>query len=314
MARYRSRRNTRRTASQTAASLLALALPAPVQRVADTRIGPLLMLVGVPTMLALGLLNIDWSNGAPNLSIDQRRASELQNVTRETLNRFETQGGLQGLGHAASELINHAQSYANQYNNPYANQYGQQSNTYSQPSGYAQSQYGQSQHGQTQYGQPSMGSHNQRGLHATLEPRFHRRSPAKRPQPRLSKIGATLRSNRPRRLSKPVMCNPVMRRTVTRPTAMLTTTAVTALRPHRPAIIRPLRPTSSSCFTNSSSTNNNCASNSINSGLHSSRPRSNNLHMAPHSNKLTLTVASRNRCSEHWQLADLNQSPYNGSQ
>ncbi len=135
MARYRSRRTTRRTASQTAASLLALALPAPVQRVADTRVGPLLMLVGVPTMLALGLLNIDWSNGTPNLSIDQRRASELHHATRETINKFDTQGGLQGLGQAATDLINQAQSYAqNPYgSNPYAQDpYSQ--NPYANPS------------------------------------------------------------------------------------------------------------------------------------------------------------------------------------
>ncbi len=114
MARSRSRRTYRRSASQTAASLLALALPAPVQRVADTRLGPLLMLVGVPTAIVAGIINIDWSGGTPSLSIDQQRAAEIRNVAREKLNNFESQGGLQQFGQAATDLIGQAQNYAAQ--------------------------------------------------------------------------------------------------------------------------------------------------------------------------------------------------------
>ena len=56
MARSR-RRTSRHTTTQRAAGLIALALPAPVQRVADTRIGSLIMLVGVPAMIVFGLLS-----------------------------------------------------------------------------------------------------------------------------------------------------------------------------------------------------------------------------------------------------------------
>lgn len=145
MARSRSRRTHRRSATQTAASLLALALPAPVQRVADTRLGPLLMLVGVPTAIVAGLINIDWNGGTPSLSIDQQRAAEIRNVARDQLNNFDSQGGLQNLGQAASDLLSHAQDYANQnlsqsgFNVPAFGQTTGQPVGYNQPSGYNQS-------------------------------------------------------------------------------------------------------------------------------------------------------------------------------
>ncbi len=106
MARYRSRRTSRRTASQSAASLLALALPAPVQRVADTRLGPLLMLVGLPCMLVAGYLQINWSNGLPTVVVDPQAASKAIAGVEHHYNNFDRQGGLEDLGHAATDFLN----------------------------------------------------------------------------------------------------------------------------------------------------------------------------------------------------------------
>ena len=123
MARYRSRRSSRRSASQSAASLLALALPAPIQRVADTRLGPLLMLIGVPSMIVAGLLHVNWNNGLPSVTVDPQAAANVLQKTRDGYNNFEQQGGLQDLGNAASDFL-HGISNATQGFNPPAS-YGQ---------------------------------------------------------------------------------------------------------------------------------------------------------------------------------------------
>jgi hypothetical protein len=112
MARYRSRRSSRRSTSRSAASLLALALPAPIQRVADTRLGPLLMLVGVPSMLVAGLLQINWSNGLPTVAVDPQVAASVLQRTREEYNNLDQQGGL---GHLASDFLSGVSHASHQY-------------------------------------------------------------------------------------------------------------------------------------------------------------------------------------------------------
>ncbi len=123
MARYRSRRSSRRSASRSAASLLALALPAPIQRVADTRLGPLLMLIGVPSMIVAGLLHVNWNNGLPSVTVDPQAAANVLQKTRDGYNNFENQGGFKDLGNAASDFL-HGVSNATQGYNPPAS-YGQ---------------------------------------------------------------------------------------------------------------------------------------------------------------------------------------------
>ncbi len=108
----RSRRYSRRSTSQRAASLLALALPAPMQRVADTRLGPLLMLLGIPTALVGGLLNINWENGTPQWSIDPNRAAELRAATQQEWQRLEHSGLAQSAG---NWLSNYTGIGANHY-------------------------------------------------------------------------------------------------------------------------------------------------------------------------------------------------------
>lgn len=100
----RSRRKYRRSASQSAASLLALALPAPIQRAADTRLGPLLMFIGVPAMLIFGLLQVNWQSGTPRLTINADKAQELKNQ----LNNLDAQAKFQQLEQSAVNAWNAA--------------------------------------------------------------------------------------------------------------------------------------------------------------------------------------------------------------
>ncbi len=110
MARYR-RRNQRST-SQRIAGLVALGLPAPVQRVADTRLGPFLMLLGIPVLIITGILNIQWENGAPHLAVNGQRATEVSTNARRHWDNLTDQPTLKHLGEQAESLLHSAQ---NQY-------------------------------------------------------------------------------------------------------------------------------------------------------------------------------------------------------
>jgi hypothetical protein len=108
MARSR-RRTSRRTTSQRAAGLIALALPAPIQRVADTRFGSILMLVGVPAMIVFGLLNVTWQDGFPTFSLNRNKAAELQKVAQDRLNGLEHQAATEDWGQSVVGFLHAAQ-------------------------------------------------------------------------------------------------------------------------------------------------------------------------------------------------------------
>ncbi len=102
----RSRR--RRTTSQSAAGLIALALPAPIARVADTRLGSLILLVGVPAMLIFGMLNIKMVDGFPTFSFNADKAAELRRAASQHLNDLEHQSAQQNWG-VATEFLHAVQ-------------------------------------------------------------------------------------------------------------------------------------------------------------------------------------------------------------
>ncbi|MCC7337606.1 MAG: hypothetical protein IT422_21140 [Pirellulaceae bacterium] len=112
----RSRRKYRRSTSRNAASLLALALPAPLQRLAGSQVGPLLVFFGVPAMLVVGLLQIDWQNGTPHLTVNAEKAGELRNVVKGQLESLEGQPIVQQWEQTARDAWrSHQQSTQQQY-------------------------------------------------------------------------------------------------------------------------------------------------------------------------------------------------------
>ncbi len=98
----RSRR--RRTTTQRAAGLIALALPAPIQRIADTHLGSLLMLVGVPALFVFGWLHVTIVDGFPTFSLDGRKTAEFRRATSQHLNELEHHAAQQNLGVFADVL------------------------------------------------------------------------------------------------------------------------------------------------------------------------------------------------------------------
>jgi hypothetical protein len=148
----RSRRRTgRRTTTQRAAGLIALALPAPVQRVADTRLGSLLMLVGAPVAIMFGLLNVTWVDGFPTFTFNRNKAVELRNVASQQINNLENEAISQNWGQTTVELLHAAQGPNHDHQLPFPSTRPQTTNsTYNtQQATYPAQPYGQ----QTQYTQ-----------------------------------------------------------------------------------------------------------------------------------------------------------------
>ncbi len=124
----RSRRRNRRSTSQNAASLLALALPAPFQRLANSQLGPVLIFFGLPALLVVGLLQIDWQNGTPQLKVNPQKASELKAAVKDHLGNLENQPLIQQWQQAATQSWNPQPAAANlptlqpQYSQPNSSQ------------------------------------------------------------------------------------------------------------------------------------------------------------------------------------------------
>ncbi|MEZ6134383.1 MAG: hypothetical protein R3C53_05675 [Pirellulaceae bacterium] len=90
-----SRRRTRRSTSRKAASLLALALPAPLARVANSPAGPLLVFLGIPAMLFFGWLQVEWHNGSPQLRVNPQKAGEIREAVTDKLGDLGNQPSIQ---------------------------------------------------------------------------------------------------------------------------------------------------------------------------------------------------------------------------
>ena len=64
----------KKTMAQRAVGLAAVAMPAPVAKVAGTRWGSRLFILLLPILFATGVLTISWNNGMPTVNFDRARA------------------------------------------------------------------------------------------------------------------------------------------------------------------------------------------------------------------------------------------------
>ena len=117
MGRYRRKR---KSSTQRIASLVALGLPAPVQRVADTKLGSLLMLIFIPAMIISGVLTVDWENGHPKINIDRIKAKALKDKATTEFNQLSKDGTLQQWQNNAQQFWNNAQNNMAQPTQPNA--------------------------------------------------------------------------------------------------------------------------------------------------------------------------------------------------
>lgn len=114
MARTRRRK---RSSTQRIAGLVALGLPAPMQRVADSRLGSLMMLIFIPAMIISGVLTVDWKNGTPSLNLNRNKAQELKQKAANEITQWSQDGTLQNWQNNVEKAWQQAQNNISQSGN-----------------------------------------------------------------------------------------------------------------------------------------------------------------------------------------------------
>jgi hypothetical protein len=86
---------------QKVAALATAGLPAPVQQVASTKIGSLLLIAGAVIAVATGAITVSWKGGMPSVTVNEARAEELkqrvQAEARIAVERIAEERGLGGV-------------------------------------------------------------------------------------------------------------------------------------------------------------------------------------------------------------------------
>jgi len=139
------RRSYRQSSSQAAAGLLSLALPAPVRGVAGTRLGSKLITVGVPALVAAGLIHINLVNGTPQITLDHEKAAQYKSVVANQLNNFDAQGRLQEWGRSAADFALQSQGQAPYSSSAQRSSYGFPSTQPATPNAHGNTHYSSAQ-------------------------------------------------------------------------------------------------------------------------------------------------------------------------
>lgn len=84
-------RRRRKNSAQKLVGLATSGMPAPIRNVASSKLGSFLLMIGLPILLALGIVQISWNGWRPTLSVNRDRAQEVGDEVREQVNK-ETDG------------------------------------------------------------------------------------------------------------------------------------------------------------------------------------------------------------------------------
>jgi hypothetical protein len=83
-------RKSKESYTQQVVGLATSGLPAPVQKMAKSKLGSKLLLLLVPILIASGVISISWSGGLPSISVNQQRAAVVgEQVKDEALRAAE---------------------------------------------------------------------------------------------------------------------------------------------------------------------------------------------------------------------------------
>lgn len=63
---------------QTAAALATMGMPAPVQKLASSKLGSIAMIIGGLVLVATGAITISFQGGMPSVKVNEARAQELK--------------------------------------------------------------------------------------------------------------------------------------------------------------------------------------------------------------------------------------------
>ena len=72
-----ARRSKKKTYSQQIAGVATIGMPAPVQKVATSRLGSKIILIVVPILIATGVISISFNGYLPSINFNQERAAAV---------------------------------------------------------------------------------------------------------------------------------------------------------------------------------------------------------------------------------------------
>jgi hypothetical protein len=72
------KKKSKQNAVQMVAGVATMGMPAPVQKVASSKIGSLLLLAGAVVAVATGAITVSWNAGKPSVTVNEARAEELK--------------------------------------------------------------------------------------------------------------------------------------------------------------------------------------------------------------------------------------------
>ena len=73
-----SKKKKKTSTLQTAAALATMGMPAPVQKLASSKLGSIAMIVGGLVLIATGAITISFQGGMPSVKVNEARAQELK--------------------------------------------------------------------------------------------------------------------------------------------------------------------------------------------------------------------------------------------
>lgn len=84
------KKKSKQNTVQMVAGVATMGMPAPLQKVASSKLGSLLLLAGAVVAIATGAITVSWNGGMPSVTVNEARAEELkQRVQAEARSAVE---------------------------------------------------------------------------------------------------------------------------------------------------------------------------------------------------------------------------------
>ena len=77
-----SKKKSKKSTVQMVASVATAGMPAPVQKVASSKVGSLLLLAAAVVAAATGAITVSWKGGMPSVTVNEAKAKELEQRVR----------------------------------------------------------------------------------------------------------------------------------------------------------------------------------------------------------------------------------------
>lgn len=78
-----SKKKSKKSTVQMVAAVATAGMPAPVQKVASSKLGSLLLCAAAAVAAATGAITVSWKGGMPSVTVNEAKAEELKQRVRD---------------------------------------------------------------------------------------------------------------------------------------------------------------------------------------------------------------------------------------